>query len=499
MAEFAVLPSNFNLHFHRNYYNNDKFSRKIFRNHQFGSVPQWKVSKHTALSLSSHHSASIVLRGSSMRCNCSGIIVDLENASASGWVPVIDQMLLTASVLLTYMAGVIPSGKSYISSVKNISNDALLLENPVVFEEGQTNWTVVKGKITESLYAYENGVIAGATFDELELNNSKRPFSLSALAHGSRLRLLLSSVEQLEKEVNEIPDISEVTERGKLLELLSATLTKACRAAFVSWMDKEFSTKDCSPDKELLFYMSEKLKEDGMILGNIRKSGKMELYADLIGFFRCGFSRDFSYYDLNVYSLHGSAIVEDLVIVIADAIASTYLEVISVDSDVSTKISNLGMSLCALSTRALQKLRNEVAMFEWMHRNFGEIVLMYEDQFELRVLSSKPCQESAEKQNESLSWWRKLTMRNSAKVESSLRYIVVSPFSLSVKRTKELRALQGWRYYFSLLLELADIAMPMSRAVMAQVRNAISFFLVSLIGRSVGLVYTGIRQSLRWK
>ncbi|KAK9726484.1 hypothetical protein RND81_05G218400 [Saponaria officinalis] len=506
MAECAILQSNFNLHFQRRY---DKgcwtkpqnlSPRKFSRKHQFGSVAVWKP-KYNTLSLSSRHRTSTVLRGSSMKCKCSGIMIDLENAAGSGWVPVIDQVLLTASVLLTYMAGVIPSKKSYISSEKNNSSDVLLLENPVFFEEeGQSNcecnWTVVKGKITDSLLAYENGVIAGDNFDELELNHSKRPFSLSALAHGSRLRLLLSSVEQLEKEVNKIPDISATMERGEWLELLSTTLTKACRAAFISWMDKELSTK---PDKELLYYMSEKLKEDEMILGNIRKSGKMELYADLIGFFRYSFFRDCSYYDQSVYTLHGSAILEDLVIRIADAMASTYLEVISVDSEVSTKISNLGMSLCALSTRALQKLRNEVAMFEWMHRNFGEIVLMYEDQFELRVLSSKPCLGSAEKQKENLSWWSKLTLKTSAKVESSLRYAVVSPFSLSVKRTKELRALKGWRYYFSLVLELADIAMPMSKAVVAQVRNAISFFLVSLIGRSVGLVYTGIRQSLRWK
>jgi hypothetical protein len=55
------------------------------------------------------------------------------------------------------------------------------------------------------------------------------------------------------------------------------------------------------------------------------------------------------------------------------------------------------------------------------------------------------------------------------------------------------------RYYFSLYLELSDIMMPLVRAVIDKVSNAISFFLVTLIGRSLGLIYTGIRQSLRWK
>lgn len=53
--------------------------------------------------------------------------------------------------------------------------------------------------------------------------------------------------------------------------------------------------------------------------------------------------------------------MEDLIITLADAISSIYLEVISVDSDISETISNFGLSLCALSTRALQKLRNEVS------------------------------------------------------------------------------------------------------------------------------------------
>ncbi|XP_074317262.1 uncharacterized protein LOC141653405 isoform X2 [Silene latifolia] len=359
------------------------------------------------------------------------------------------------------------------------------------------NWSVIKGKITDSLIASENGVIT--SFDESDFDRTKRPLSLYAVEPGSRLRLLLSSVEQLEKEVNEIPDISEAMESGQWLGLFSITLIRTCRAAFSSWMDKEFHTKNCCPDKELLFYMSDKLKGDEMILGNIRKSGKMELYAGLISFFRYGSCRDCSYYDHSVFSLHGSAILEDLIIIIADAIASTYLEVISVDSDVSEKISNLGLSLCALSTRALQKLRNEVAMCEWIHRNFGEIVLMYEDRFDLRILKLEPYHESSDKNKESLRWWSTLFLRNSVKSESSMRYAVISPFSLSLKRTRELRALKGWRYYFSLVLELTDIALPVAKTVVAQVRNGISFFLVSLLGRSVGLVYTGIRQSLKWK
>nr|CAD1820120.1 unnamed protein product [Ananas comosus var. bracteatus] len=75
-------------------------------------------------------------------------------------------------------------------------------------------------------------------------------------------------------------------------------------------------------------------------------------------------------------------------------------------------------------------------------------------------------------------------------------FVQISPFSLPAKRTKELRALTGWRYYFSLVLEFSDITMPFLRAVCTKISNAVSFFLVCMIGRSVGLIFTGIRQSL---
>lgn len=55
------------------------------------------------------------------------------------------------------------------------------------------------------------------------------------------------------------------------------------------------------------------------------------------------------------------------------------------------------------------------------------------------------------------------------------------------------------RYYFSLFLEFSDITMPLVRAVVAKVSSAVSFFLVCLIGRSLGLIYTGIRQALGWR
>lgn len=54
--------------------------------------------------------------------------------------------------------------------------------------------------------------------------------------------------------------------------------------------------------------------------------------------------------------------MEDLVIWLADVTASFYLELVSIDGDTPSEISVLGLSLCSLSTRSLQRLRNEVSL-----------------------------------------------------------------------------------------------------------------------------------------
>lgn len=124
---------------------------------------------------------------------------------------------------------------------------------------------------------------------------------------------------------------------------------------------------------------------------------------------------------------------------------------------------------------------------------------MYEDRFDLWTLQSQVIDEPIMSQTDRLGWWRKFTVRKSESVSLPSRYYEILHFSMPVKRIKELRALKGWRYYFSLFLELSDIAMPFVIALFTKASNAVSFFLVCLIGRSLGLIYTGIRQSLRWK
>ena len=66
----------------------------------------------------------------------------------------------------------------------------------------QCIWDAVKGKITKTLLAIENGVILEENFVAMELSHTRHSLSLYAVANGPRFRLLLSSTEQLEKEVS---------------------------------------------------------------------------------------------------------------------------------------------------------------------------------------------------------------------------------------------------------------------------------------------------------
>lgn len=384
--------------------------------------------------------------------------VDSDSITASDWVTFGDQLLLMTGIFLTYVAGVVPVQKSSSTSPKSIADNDSFPQGSTSSGSARTNsdqnnlkpvWDVVRGKLLDSLDVIESeNDFRNVVFDEQQ--RAKRPLSLYALSEGPKIRLLWASLQQLEEE-------------------------------------------------ELVSLITEKLNGDNTVLQNITKSGKKNLYAELLYFLRFGSLRKGCCYDQSLFTLYGDSILEDLVITIADGIASTYLDLISVDGNLSDEVNDLGLAICNLSTRALQRLRNEVALNQWLYQNLEAIVSMYEDRFDLYTLKSQLIEEKSSDYAETSSWWKKLMLRENESVLTSLQYVVISHFSMSVKRTKELRALVGWRYYFSLFLEFSDISLPMVRVVIEKVSNAISFFLVCLIGRSLGLIYTGIRQSLRWK
>ncbi|XP_059432345.1 uncharacterized protein LOC132165700 isoform X2 [Corylus avellana] len=529
MAEYVASPSCVKLHMQRSYFQqrgciawNSHFRiAQSCKKYSHGSckVVQRSMWKMWELSHSlSNLKLSPCLRETSLKSTCLGSLVNTDGAAASDWIPIVDQVLLMTSIFLTYTAGVIPVQKSYLNCPNNIDNDDVVSESSntsgsykghLTFNcsamknddqvESKYALDVVKRKLLDSVNALEHGRKLGTRILEFEEHYAKKPLSLNAVAEGPRLHLLWASFRQVEEEVSKISQISEMAKMDNWSAIFPEIMQKCCQPICMAWLEKELHLKESDTNKALASLIFEKLKGDDTVLQNIRKSGKEDLYAEFLCFLSFGSLRDGCSYDNSIFILHGISILEDLVITLADGIASIFLELISVDGNLSNEMNRLGLALCTLSTRALQKLRNEVALNQWLFQNVEAIVSMYEDRFDLCTLKSQVIEVPRNSQTQNYSWWKRLTLQKSETVSSRMHQILISQFSMSVKRTKELRALQGWRYYFSLLLELSDISMPLIRAVIDKVSNAISFFLVCLIGRSLGLIYTGIRQSLRWK
>ncbi|GAV70682.1 DUF3685 domain-containing protein [Cephalotus follicularis] len=481
-----------------------KYFHGICKAVQLSTWKMCELSSPAVLNLKVHPDRRVI----SSRCSCLGSLVNPDGATISDWVPLADQVLLMASMFLTYVAGVVPIQKSNFSSPKTLSDDDVNAERSTSSGSAWNNtdqvnlkyaWDVAKRKLLDSLDAIERRSNWGSRVLEPEQHHPKRPLSLYALSEGPKLRLLWASLQQLEEKVNSILSNSDIVNMDDWLTGFSEIIQKSCQPVCKAWLESELDLENSNLDMALVSLLIEKLKGNDTVLQNIRKSGKEDLYAELLYFLRYGALRKGCCYDHNLFIMHGGSILEDLVITLADGIASNFLELISVDGSLSNEMSSLDLDICNLSTRALQRLRNDVALNQWMYQNLEAVISMYEDRFDLCILQSQLIVEPSKDQVENCNWWEKLTMRKSTTLSSPFRNVVISYFSMPVKRTKELRALTGWRYYFSIFLELSDISMPLIRAVFDKITNAISFFLVCLIGRSLGLIYTGIRQSLRWK
>lgn len=61
---------------------------------------------------------------------------------------------------------------------------------------------------------------------------------------------------------------------------------------------------------------------------------------------------------------------------------------------------------------------------------------------------------------------------------------------------QEVERLKGLRYAHSLGLEAMDVAAPLLQRLLGRLGDAVSWLLVRLIGRSLGLIYRGVRESL---
>jgi hypothetical protein len=148
---------------------------------------------------------------STCKCTCFASLADFDGVAGSGWVPIGDQVLLTASIFLTYMAGVIPVQKT---STYSSGKSTIVEEIPEVgtskssgretdFEgDLKSVWDVVKVKLLDSLDAIKRENTLGSKVLKPKPPQGKPPLSLYAISEGPQLYLLWSCFQKLEEEVS---------------------------------------------------------------------------------------------------------------------------------------------------------------------------------------------------------------------------------------------------------------------------------------------------------
>ncbi|EFJ20386.1 hypothetical protein SELMODRAFT_418254 [Selaginella moellendorffii] len=382
---------------------------------------------------------------------CDGV-AGISSALSMDWRPAFDEVLLMSSVLLAYVAGVVRpfAGLTGKKALELPVSTGSIAENDQQKKIRVSNSDFVWDTMSRKLVGAISTVGAGAVDVSSTPLTSNPSLCLQALAYGPRLRLLLAALSLLRNEAG-------------IDTYLSSSMIK---------------TEDLSGDveTEAKEYMSTRLQ----------RSGKANLCADFL-YHQCKksfSSRTFS--DQAVSTNLANNVLEDIVIAISDGAAAMYLGAVS---GVITGWPTLLLpSIC--STRSLERFRNEVALYQWIHYNFDSVAAIYEDRVELWVLTA-----NASKNEPAANKAQKKQKRKSLEGVDELYF---DRLSVRVRRSKELKALSGWRYYYSLYMEFSDVVGPLLRILVTKLGQGLSFLLVCLIGRSFGLIYQGIRQSVKW-
>ncbi|CAI8612383.1 unnamed protein product [Vicia faba] len=228
-----------------------KYSRNGCECFHFSTQKTYEPSVFRAPDLKMTHS----LRTFPLNCNGIGALVDFDGSTASSLVPVVNQVLLMGSILLTYMAGVIPINKSYTSdqksnSIKNALGESSDISGSAMKQNDlvESNYVldVVREKLLNSLKALENEAYAGDTI----LQYAKKPLSLNAVAEGPKLRLLWAAFLQIEEEVNNNSSVSISVGTDDLFKVFSEVIQRSCHSICAKWLEKEFFLVKGNTDKD---------------------------------------------------------------------------------------------------------------------------------------------------------------------------------------------------------------------------------------------------------
>lgn len=454
-------------------------------------------------------------------CNYGGSLSELSSAAATlEWEPALDNLLLVVSIALAYIAGIVTPSSPPPQALTEKASSASLemsqeleavqeLANEASFLEKEDLWNLARFKLSNSVDLGDD-----MADDTQALNPGQGlQLSLQALARGPRLRLLLVTLEQLNKEVgnwqqNESflhPDWSAFSTQRLCEVVIAICRLWMCGEHMRNLKDQHLMKGGCVPleliDTNYLSEWNSRFDSYSQNYGG-RKSmkstllatGKAEFYADFLYFMCAGHARQNGYGGAETSRSDRNLVLEDLIIFVADKASALYLDLISTGSTVCDSQWFNIMAQSIPSTRSLEKFRNEVALNGWLNDNFQSVTAMFEDRYDLWILCSS-CK-NLEKQSQSKVQFNNRRQKPEKAGEQST--LVIQQYKLFCRRARELRALTGWRYYFSLYLEFSDVCGPLLRTIVTKLGEGIAFLLVTLIGRSLGLIYRGICQSVQW-
>jgi hypothetical protein len=181
-------------------------------------------------------------------------------------------------------------------------------------------------------------------------------------------------------------------------------------------------------------------------------------------------------------------ILEDCVVMIAESVADAYLEEasqglsrsptrrsITPEAEAESGGDSYPDTLDPVlihpilnSTRKIERFRNQVGLYRLLYQYFLSVQFMYEDKYRL--------------------WsWSYSSGRGGALVEKFI----------PLRRSEDLQKLTGVRRGYGLFLEASDVFLPIARRLFAFVQEGISLLLVLVIGRGLGLILKGIRESVK--
>ncbi|KAL1550325.1 hypothetical protein AAHA92_18303 [Salvia divinorum] len=113
------------------------------------------------------------------KCYCLNALANVDAAATSRWVLFIDQVLLLATITLTYISGVVPWEKSPFHTQTSVPPFDVVTENSSSSGSSVTNddevwlqfaWDVVRDKLMDSLSALNNGINPCENIGKLEQN-----------------------------------------------------------------------------------------------------------------------------------------------------------------------------------------------------------------------------------------------------------------------------------------------------------------------------------------